>query len=64
MTDPEFERLKRVTIILREREVVLDADLAALLGIETKRLNEAIRRHCEIFPRTRCSSWRRMKSSV
>jgi ORF6N domain len=34
--------------------VVLDADLAALYGVPTKRLNEAVRRNADRFPRDFC----------
>ena len=30
--------------------MILDADLAALYGVPTKRLNEQYRRNCERFP--------------
>src|SRR5438128_9900684 len=36
--------------ILRGERVLLDADLAALSGVETKRLNEAVRRNKARFP--------------
>ena len=49
MKDSDAGRLKQVTITLREKEVVLDADLAAILGIETRLLNQHIRRHQELF---------------
>ncbi len=35
---------------IRNRKVLLDADLAALYGVETKRLKEAVRRNIERFP--------------
>lgn len=44
--------LARVTpAIYRVRgiPVMLDADLAAALGMETKRFNEAIRRHADLI---------------
>lgn len=37
-------------IALRGQRVILDADLAALYGVETKRLNEQVRRNAERFP--------------
>jgi len=36
---------------LRNTPVILDADLAALYGVETKRLNEQIRRNHQRFPK-------------
>lgn len=34
----------------RKQKVVLDADLAVLYGVSTKRLNEAVRRNVDRFP--------------
>ncbi len=36
--------------IIREQKVMLDSDLAQLYGIETKRLNEAVKRNLNRFP--------------
>ena len=35
---------------IRGQRVMLDADLAALYGVETKALNQAVRRNIERFP--------------
>ena len=35
---------------IRERQVMLDADLAELYGVETKALNRAVKRNAERFP--------------
>jgi hypothetical protein len=37
-------------LILRRQRVILDADLAALYGVTTKRLNEQVRRNQDRFP--------------
>lgn len=37
-------------VTLRGQRVILDADLATLYGVETKRLNEQVRRNSERFP--------------
>ena len=37
-------------LLLRAQKVILDADLAALYGVETRRLNEQVRRNAERFP--------------
>lgn len=37
-------------LILRGQRVLLDADLAALYGVPTKRFNEAVRRNAARFP--------------
>jgi len=36
--------------VIRNQKVMLDYDLAALYGVETKVLNQAVRRHLERFP--------------
>jgi tetratricopeptide (TPR) repeat protein len=37
-------------LVIRGHKVMLDADLAELYGVETKRLNEQVRRNIERFP--------------
>ena len=37
-------------LVIRGEKVILDADLAALYGVSTKRLNEQVRRNRERFP--------------
>lgn len=37
-------------LLIRGQRVMLDADLAELYGVETKRLNEQVRRNIERFP--------------
>lgn len=37
-------------LVIRGHKVMLDADLAALYGVETKALNQAVRRNMERFP--------------
>jgi hypothetical protein len=36
--------------LLRGQRVIVDADLAALYGVATKRLNEQVRRNAQRFP--------------
>jgi hypothetical protein len=36
--------------VIRDRKVMLDADLARLYGVETRRLNEQVRRNPDRFP--------------
>src|SRR3954471_23462395 len=36
--------------LIRGQKIMLDSDLAALYGVETKRLKEAVRRNIERFP--------------
>jgi hypothetical protein len=44
------ERIAGEIRLLRGQRVLLDADLAALYGVSTKRLNEQVRRNLERFP--------------
>jgi hypothetical protein len=44
------ERIERAILVLRGHKVILDADLAALYGTTTRRLNEQVRRNRERFP--------------
>jgi hypothetical protein len=45
-----IERIRRTILTLRGHNVMLDADLAVLYGVETKVLNQAVRRNRERFP--------------
>ena len=40
---------KRI-VVVRRQSVILDADVAALYGVETKRVNEAVRNNRDKFP--------------
>jgi ORF6N domain-containing protein len=42
--------IRGVIVMLRRQKVLLDADLARLYGVSTKRLNEQVRRNLERFP--------------
>ncbi len=44
------ERIESRILMIRGRKVVLDADLAELYGVPTKRLNEQVKRNAERFP--------------
>lgn len=45
-----FDEVKRRIVIVRDKSVILDADVAALYGVETKRINEAVRNNKDKFP--------------
>ena len=45
-----LEAITQRIVVLREQKVLLDADLAALYGVETRRLNEQVRRNRARFP--------------
>ena len=44
------ERIEQAILLIRGQRVMLDRDLAALYGVETKNLNKAVRRNVERFP--------------
>jgi hypothetical protein len=44
------EDITRAILVLRGRRVLLDADLAVLYGVTTRRLNEQVRRNRKRFP--------------
>lgn len=44
------ERIERSILVLRGHKVLLDAELAVLYGVTTKRLNEQVKRNIERFP--------------
>ena len=51
MTGPVSRDLSEERIIkIREQYVILDRDLAELYGVETKRINEQVKRNIERFP--------------
>lgn len=47
-------RVDSLILIVRGQRVMIDADLAALYGVPTKRLNEQVKRNAERFPGDFC----------
>ena len=45
-----IERIQQSILLIRGKKVMLDADLAQLYGVSTKRLNEQVRRNRDRFP--------------
>lgn len=45
-----FERIERAIMVVRSQKVLLDRELAALYGVETRVLNQAVRRNISRFP--------------
>ena len=45
-----LERIARFIVFIRDQKVMLDADLAALYGVDTRTLVQAVRRNIERFP--------------
>ena len=50
MTSPSSDIVESLIRLIRGQRVILDADLAQVYGVPTKRLNEAVRRNAEKFP--------------
>ena len=46
----ELKRIKSMIFEIRGQQVMLDADLADIYQVETKRLNEAVKRNIDRFP--------------
>jgi ORF6N domain len=44
------ERLEKAIFLIRSEKVMLDRDLAELYGVETRTLNQSVRRNLERFP--------------
>src|SRR5258706_12519346 len=62
-----IERIENRILLIGGRKVLLDADLAALYGVSTKRFNEQVRRNLKRFPpdfmfRLRAEQWRPLRS--
>jgi len=45
-----MDRIERLIILVRGHKVILDADLAELYGVQTKVLNQAVKRNQNHFP--------------
>jgi phage regulator Rha-like protein len=50
MTVVPMERIERAILLIRGEKVMLDIDLAELYGVETKVLNQAVKRNLDRFP--------------
>jgi hypothetical protein len=45
-----IQLIEQKIITVREQQVILDSDIAELYGVETKRINEAVKNNPEKFP--------------
>jgi len=45
-----IERIEQIILLIHGEKVILDADLAMLYGVTTKRLNEQVKRNSKRFP--------------
>jgi len=46
----KIENLKELVIEMRGQSILLDSDVAGLYGVETKRINEAVKNNLDKFP--------------
>ncbi|MDR3339113.1 MAG: ORF6N domain-containing protein, partial [Candidatus Symbiothrix sp.] len=46
----DLEKIKSKIIIIQGQQIILDSECATLYGVETKRINEAIRNNPDKFP--------------
>ena len=46
--------IEKMILVIRDKQVLLDRDLATLYGVETKALNQAVKRNIERFPERNC----------
>jgi len=49
-----MERIGHAIILVRGEKVMLDSDLAEIYGVETKVLNQAVKRNSNRFPEYPC----------
>ena len=52
--DSEIAIIRNKIIVLRNQQVMIDRDIAELYGVETKRLNEQVKRNIGRFPEEFC----------
>lgn len=48
--DIQLDQIQNMIYVIRGQNVMLDSDLAKLYGVETRRLNEQVRRNLDRFP--------------
>jgi hypothetical protein len=66
---PKPENLASMVLVIRREKVLLDTDLAELYGVETKALNQAVKRNLDRFPedfmfQLTLEEWERMRSQT
>ena len=55
----KIENLKELLIELRGENILLDADVAVIYGVETKRVNEVVKNNPGVFEIYECNLVRR-----
>jgi hypothetical protein len=46
----KYDQVQDKIIKIRDQDVIIDSDVAELYGVETKRINEAVKNNPEKFP--------------
>ena len=46
--------IEKIILLIRDKQVLLDRDLATLYGVETRAINQAVQRNLERFPERNC----------
>ena len=64
----ESEIVERI-VLLRDQKVMLDSDLAEMYGVDTKVLNQAVKRNAVRFPddfmfQLKREEWERLRSQI
>lgn len=60
--EKQIERAESRLVVLRGKQVIIDRDVAELYGVETKRVNEALRNNPS-SPRVMLSRWKRARKT-
>jgi hypothetical protein len=65
----KFNEVNSKILTIRKQEVILDSDVAALYGVETKRVNEAVANNPDKFPEgyiigLASDEWKNLKSKI
>jgi hypothetical protein len=65
----ELKPIEPLILTLRGQRVILDADLAEIYGVPTKRLNEQVKRNADRFPedfmfQLTAQEWQNLKSQI
>ena len=61
--------VEKMILVIRDKQVLLDRDLATLYGVETRAINQAVKRNLERFPERNCFQlseieYRKWKSQI
>ncbi len=65
----KIENIKDLIIEIRDEKVIIDSDVAELYGVETKRINEAVKNNPDKFSEGyiiefRKDDWNSLKSKI